>query len=263
MTSLQPQMSNKPFTLNKQQIDDFFKTGYIVLEKVFHPEEIAEIGSCIDRLQEMAKSITSTQIYKGAQFVCEGERIDRIVWCGAAEPRLLDYGKDQRILTPVSQLLGSNSMQQLINQVHLKIPGDQVAFDWHQDSQHRGYGTADWKDINGRGSYVQTLLAVDPVTMNNGPVFFIPGSGHQGHLYLETKSNPGDFVNKSEAVPLLMSPGSLALFGPYVVHGSFPNNSSDKRRVLINGYAYPGANSKTYPGEGSGRWLEISSKYPR
>lgn len=243
--------------LTPTQIEEFFDIGYIVLENVFKEHEIEEIGQCIDRLQKTASQIHSTQIYQGAQFVCEGSRIDRIVWCGAAEPRLLDYGKDQRILQPVSQLLGSRSMQQLINQIHLKLPGDQVAFDWHQDSQHRGYGSQDWQDINGRGSYVQTLLAVDPVTMDNGPVYFIPRSGHNGHLGLEKLPEPGKHVEINKAEPLLMKPGTLALFGPYVVHGSYPNNSDQRRRVLINGYAFPNANKRVYPGIGSGRMLEI------
>jgi hypothetical protein len=47
----------------------------------------------------------------------------------------------------------------------------------------------------------------------------------------------------------------VLFFGPYAVHGSTSNESKYSRRVLINGYAYPGANGRVYPGEGSGRRL--------
>jgi ectoine hydroxylase-related dioxygenase (phytanoyl-CoA dioxygenase family) len=44
-------------------------------------------------------------------------------------------------------------------------------------------------------------------------------------------------------------------FGPYTAHASFENTSDRYRRVLINGYASPGANHRTYPGDGAGRRL--------
>jgi ectoine hydroxylase-related dioxygenase (phytanoyl-CoA dioxygenase family) len=50
-----------------------------------------------------------------------------------------------------------------------------------------------------------------------------------------------------------MQPGDVAFFSPYAIHGSQPNNSKGPRRVFINGFAYPGANQKKYPGQGSGR----------
>jgi ectoine hydroxylase-related dioxygenase (phytanoyl-CoA dioxygenase family) len=51
----------------------------------------------------------------------------------------------------------------------------------------------------------------------------------------------------------LMEQGSVLLLGPYTVHGSKPNRSKNARRVFINGYAYPGANRRVYPGKGAGR----------
>ena len=242
--------------LSQAQINEFFSVGYIVLPKVFSPQAVAEIGAALDRITAMAAAIKTTTIYKGAQFVVEGDRIDRVVWCGAAEPILLEYGKAPELLTPVSQLLGSRTMEQLICQFHPKLPGDTVAFEWHQDSQHRGWGTDNWKDLNGKGSYVQTLTAIDAVTPKNGPVLFVPGSGSKGHLYLD-KVKAETVVDLSKAVPVLMDPGDVALFGPYVVHGSQPNESDGPRRVFINGYAYPGCNKRVYPGEGSGRTLSL------
>lgn len=244
------------YRLTAEQLDEWNERGYFAIPDVFRKNEIAEIGACLDRLREMAKAIRTTTVHKGAQFVVEGNRIDRIVWCGAAEPKLLDYGVDPRILEPVAQLLESREMQQLICQFHPKLPGDNVGFEWHQDSQHRGWGTPAWTDVNGKGSYVQTLLAIDEVTNENGPVLFVPGSHKLGHLALD-KNRADQFVDLKKAEPLLMQPGTLAFFGPCVVHGSFPNDSDKPRRVFINGYAAPGANHKEYPGEGSGRMLKI------
>lgn len=59
------------------------------------------------------------------------------------------------------------------------------------------------------------------------------------------------------AVALTMKPGDVAFFHPYSIHGSQPNNSNGPRRVFINGFAYPGANKKKYPGRGTGRTVKL------
>ena len=174
-----------------------------------------------------------------------------------AEPSLLKIGEDSRILLPVSQLLNSTTAEQLICQGHYKLPGDEVKFDWHQDCQHRGFGSQDWNDIDGRGSYVQTLMAIDEVTPENGPVNFIPYTVEKGYLELENQSNPTQFFDLSQAVPMLMQPGDVAFFHPYAIHGSDPNRSTGPRRVFINGFAAPGANHRVYPGRGAGRTVRL------
>jgi ectoine hydroxylase-related dioxygenase (phytanoyl-CoA dioxygenase family) len=54
-----------------------------------------------------------------------------------------------------------------------------------------------------------------------------------------------------------MRAGSVLLFGPYVDHSSQANRSQHPRRTFLNGYAYPGANSRVYPGRGAGRSLSL------
>jgi ectoine hydroxylase-related dioxygenase (phytanoyl-CoA dioxygenase family) len=245
---------NQPYALlDQSQIKDFYNQGFFIIKNLISKPEIEEIKRSFDRLQNIALQLGSTQEYLGSQFVVEGNRIDRIVWMGGAEPSLLKYAEDSRILGPVSQILNETKFEQLICQGHYKLPGDSVKFDWHQDCQHRGAGTQDWIDVDGRGSYVQTLMAIDEVTPENGPVCFIPNTVSLGYLELEKKRSPLDYIDISQAVPLLMQPGDVAFFHPYSVHGSEPNISNGPRRVFINGFAYPGANQKKYPGHGSGR----------
>lgn len=243
--------------LSTQQIEEFYTKGFFVIPQLFKRSEVEKISECFSRLQEVALTLKTTQVFNGSQFVVEGERIDRIVWMGGAEPGLLKVGEDSRILGPVSQLLNSKSMEQLICQGHYKLPGDTVKFDWHQDSQHRGNGTSDWIDVDGRGSYVQTLMAIDEVTPENGPVCFVPHTVKDGFLALDQKANPLDFFDVESAIPLLMQPGDVAFFHPYAIHGSEPNNSQGPRRVFINGFAQPGANQKAYPGNGAGRTVRF------
>ena len=255
-------------SLTKRQIEEFYDVGYIVLPDVFVKDELLRISEALDRLALQAQNLTGTVVHRGSQFVIDSKdmnglnkkQIKRIVWCGAAEPTLLELGQDPRLTRMVGQLLGSHQANHLINQVHFKFPHDGVSFPFHQDSRHRGYGTPDWQDVNGKGSYVQTVMAIDEVTMENGPMLFIPGSCQNGHLelpYDEETQTVSPLFDPADAVPALMQPGTVALFGPYVIHGSLPNESDNPRRVFINGFSYPGANSRDYPGEGSGVLINI------
>ena len=254
--------------LTAAQIRQFYEIGYILVDGVFDEQELKTIEAALDRLTKEAESFDGMVMHRGSQFVVEQKKLNgfnrvqikRIVWCGAAEPNLLRLGQDPRLTCMASQLLGCQQANHLINQIHFKFPHDGVFFPFHQDSRHRGYGTPHWSDTNGKGSYVQIVMAIDEVTMENGPMHFIPGSCKCGHLdmpYDESIPTVSPHFNPAEAVPAIMKPGSVVLFGPYVIHGSLPNESEKSRRVFINGFAYPGANSREYPGEGSGVLIDI------
>ena len=239
--------------LSQQQINQFFDQGFLIFEDMFSHAEIKEMLHYFDHLQNMAllcKETTTTAA--GTNFVMTGPRIDRIVWCAGECPELLEISQDPRILAPVSELLGSTEVVQLICQAHYKLPGDNLSFQWHQDSNNREEGTSLWTDINGKGSFVQTAIAIDQMTENNGPIMFVPGSSKQGHIDLI--QHPERFNSETaKIVTPLLNPGTAIMFHPWVIHGSTANQSEKPRRVFINGYAYPGANRKTYPGCGTGR----------
>jgi ectoine hydroxylase-related dioxygenase (phytanoyl-CoA dioxygenase family) len=249
--------------LDGRQRDEFFDRGFTLLPGLFVPEEITAMRAAFSRLEAVARTLRSTQLHRGSQFVLDSDgdavRIQRIVWCGAAEPVLATFGRDPRLLAAAADLLGSREMNHLINQAHFKLPGDGVEFPWHQDSTHRRYGGPEWRDVNGRGSYVQTVIALDDVTEENGPLRFIEGSARLGHLDLPPEGTlPPHVIEAGPVVSATMRTGDVLLFGPYAVHSSLPNRSDRPRRAFLNGYAYPGANARVYPGEGAGGLLRTS-----
>lgn len=211
--------------------------------------------------------MNATGLSKGSHFVLgtrDGEQvIKRVVSAGGSQPYLLEIGTDSRLTLPVSQLLESRTMEQLLCQAHFKRPGDGVIFGWHQDIQHRDKGGGTWRDVNGIGSYVQTLIAIDEMTADSGPLLFIPGSSKWGRVdFGEHDYDNPDYeprkppqFHDDDAVVILAEPGDTVFFGPYAAHASFENSSDSYRRVLINGYAYPGANGRVYPGDGVCRML--------
>ena len=252
-----------PGPLSGEQIEAFYGTGFIVIDGLFSADEVAAMRDAFDRLAATALRFDRTVMHRGSQFVMDAEtadvRIKRIVWCGAAEPVLSELGGDPRLIEIAAQILGSDTVEQLINQAHFKFPGDGVRFAWHQDSVHRRYGTPLWQDLNGRGSFVEIATGVDAMTAENGPLNFIAGTGDAGHIEPdpETGDLPDGSFDVTAAVALALEPGSAVVFGPYVVHGSEPNRSVNPRRLFLNGFACPGANKRVYPGDGAGRQLRI------
>ena len=155
-------------------------------------------------------------------------------------------------------------MEHLLSQAHFKRPYDGVQFDWHQDIRHRDRGPGTWQDVNGKGSYVQTAICVDDMTEENGPLLFVKGSSQWGrvdfgaHDYDQVykRKLPSQF-RQEDVVTITAKAGSVIFFGPYTAHASFENTSVQARRILINGYAFPGANNFKYPGKDSGRTLHL------
>ena len=253
--------------LSPAEIHDFFEIGWIMRPGLFRADEVARMQSCFEELEKIAGELSGTGLHRGAHFVLgekHGRRIlSRIVWAGGCQPYLLAIGSDARLTVPCAQLLRSHAMDHLLNQAHFKRPRDGVAFNWHQDIQHRDKGGGEWTDVNGSGSFVQTLIVLDEMTPDSGPLKFIPGSSKWGRVEFGDGAGdkPPQATNspsqgpEAGAVTIIAQPGDTLFFGPYTAHASFENTSDRYRRVLINGYASPGANRRVYPGDGAGRRL--------
>ena len=245
-------------------LNDFQRDGYAIVRGLVSAPEIAEMAAAFERLLALARSLPESGSKNGSLFVVDPEpfRLHRVVWCGAAEPALAPYGQDPRFLAIAAELLGSTQLVQLIQQAHYKMPGDDVGFAWHQDASNRRFGTDLWTDVNGRGSFLQIALAIDPMRSDNGPLRVIPGTHELGFVAEPgTGVIPPEHLDLSRAVDVELEPGDLVVFGPFLLHGSPPNHSSSPRRLFLQGYTLPGANRRVYPGCGTGtaRQAEPSS----
>ncbi|WP_341896932.1 phytanoyl-CoA dioxygenase family protein [Ferrovibrio terrae] len=90
---------------------------------------------------------------------------------------------------------------------------------WHRELQYQHLTSS-------RPLAVQTLVAVDDFTFDNGATFFLPGT----HLFENFPSD--DFVRKWE-VQFEAPAGSIFMFDSMTYHRGAPNRT-DKPRVAIN-----------------------------
>ncbi|MBX2811977.1 MAG: phytanoyl-CoA dioxygenase family protein [Myxococcales bacterium] len=238
---------------------DFLHDGFVVIREQWSAAELVPLQKAFDQLEIQAQHLQRSATFNGSNFILRqigtgpNSAIERVVWCGATEPALLQPALDPRVLQPALEILNGAWCDQLINQAHFKQPGDQVHFPLHQDAWNRRWGTALWRDRSLDGGYVQSVLTLDPMSSDNGPLLVVPGShragplvGQQRHTHLQA------IVDQLGTHSVLAEPGSIIFFGPFLIHGSEPNQSPYPRRVLINGYARHLVNRRKYPGAGRG-----------
>jgi phytanoyl-CoA hydroxylase len=257
--------ASRDIGLTADELHDFFAIGWISRRALFRADEVARMRACFDELEQIASELKQTGLHEGSYFVLgqknDRQVIQRVVWAGGCQRYLLEVGSDPRLTAPCAQLLHGDEMDHLLCQAHFKRPHDGVEFGWHQDIQHRDKGNGTWTDVNGSGSFVQTIIVLDEMTPDGGPIRFMPGSSKWGRVDFgdhDSGDRPAKGLpqfREEDAVTILAQPGDALFFGPYTAHASFENTSEQYRRVLINGYASPGANHREYPGDGAGRRL--------
>lgn len=222
--------------------------GYTILRSVFSASEVDAIRAAVDKVH--AEAVTHGRSFRHGNLfyrVIENESGEPIVpivqWPSYRHAELDAVRLDRRMAKLLEPLLGRD-IKQIINQVHWKRAGAGGDFAWHQDAQFREPRRA-FRNLG--SSYVQTGLALDTHEPRSGCMRFVPKSHVWGDLNLDCSRDVlGRFMidsaleavglSASKIIDVRLEPGDLALWNPYLVHGSGPNSAEHRRRLYINGY---------------------------
>lgn len=220
------------------------RDGYAIVRGFFAPGEVAEIGADIDRVHDEGVAHGRSFRYGNLFYkIAPGPHVQMVQWPAYHRPVLDAVRLDPRFAALLAPLIGGD-VKQIINQLHWKTPGAAGDFAWHQDSRFRE-PAACYRNL--ATAYVQTGLAIDPHGPLSGGMSFVPRSHLHGDLDLDTsKVVLGNAMrdealervglSSADAIQLELAPGDLALWNPYLVHGSGPNRADHQRRFYINGY---------------------------
>jgi ectoine hydroxylase-related dioxygenase (phytanoyl-CoA dioxygenase family) len=222
--------------------------GYAIVRGVFSPAEIEAIAAAVDRIHAEGvahgRSFRHGNLFYNVAPDPDGAPLVRMVQWPSYHNDVLDAVRlDPRYLAILQPLIGPD-LKQIINQLHWKAPGSLGDFAWHQDSRVR---KPDAANRNLGTSYIQTGLAIDPHTRESGAMRFIPRSHGAGPLDLDTSievlgTEMSDEaliaagIDPNKVIDLVLDPGDVALWNPYLVHGSGRNRATHQRRLYINGY---------------------------
>jgi ectoine hydroxylase-related dioxygenase (phytanoyl-CoA dioxygenase family) len=229
------------------ELAEYWRDGYTVVRGFFSPDEVSEIAAATDQLY--AEGVAHGRCFRHGNLFYNVARatdesfVRMVQWPSYHQPVLNAVRLDTRFADLLAPLIGRD-LKQIINQVHWKAPGSLGDFAWHQDSKSRRPASA-YRNL--ANSYVQTGLAIDPHTPEAGGLRFIPRSHLHGDLQMgcskhslgaamSDKALEAVGLSEADAVDLRLEPGDLALWSPFLVHGSGANRSNHRRRFYINGY---------------------------
>ncbi|MES2095184.1 MAG: phytanoyl-CoA dioxygenase family protein [Pseudomonadota bacterium] len=229
-------------------VAEYRKQGYAIVRGVFSPNEIATIGAAVDQVYAEGiahgRSFRHGNLFYNVMSGPDGRpHVPMVQWPSYHQAVLNAVRTDPRYLAILEPLIGRD-LKQIINQLHWKLPNSRGDFAWHQDSRFRRPAAA-YRNL--ATSYVQTGLAIDPHNPLTGGMRFIPESHHEGPVDLDTTTEvlgnaPQDAaleaagLSPDDQIDLVLEPGDVALWNPYLVHASGLNSSDHLRRLYINGY---------------------------
>lgn len=223
--------------------------GFAVLRGVFAPDEVAEMAAAFDRQRDAGLKYGASYrhgnlLYRIGDDPALGKIVRLVQWPSYQDPLLEKVRRDPRLFEILSPILGRD-IKQIINQLHWKPPGASSAdFAFHQDVRFRRPRTA-YRNLE--ISYIQTGIAIDPHTRDNGAMRVLPYSHLRGELTIPAPQQilagaPLDSaleaagLNPAKLVDLEMAPGDVALWSVLMVHGSSGNKTAEDRRFYLNGY---------------------------
>lgn len=229
-------------------IREYRERGFVRVRGVFPPSEIAELASYFDEILERARgfgAIAKQGLTEYRIVPIEGRPTLKFAkWASATHAGLDRFRTSPRLLGLVMRLLGPD-LRSITNQMHYKNPGDGVSFQMHQDCAFRKPDSAYRNLFDG---FLQTAIAVDPSTVENGCLQMVPFSHLEKRALLEggyegwdaNEANRRVLARFPPAEPGLMDPGDVMIWNPFTIHGSEANRSPKSRRVYINGFARTG-----------------------
>ena len=199
---------------------EYETNGFAIIRNVFDPDLIREACAHVQWLQERYPDLRPEHFHHPLMR-------DDAFWVRlVADPRLLKIA---------TSFLGDH-VACFTSHYVCKPPNDGQAVLWHQDSAYWNL-----KPMNALSIWV----AIDDSIPENGCLRMIPGSFNSGIAPLVPRNDvpnmlsssvPDEVVDESSAVNLVLNAGDVSIHNAYIIHGSGPNQSNQRRCGLDIGY---------------------------
>lgn len=229
--------------LSQEQIAFFHANGYLMVEDVVTPDQLAAMRRDFAGWVEESRSQTAPYgktLDGRPRFDLEpGHAADRPGLRRVASPAEIsdafyDVMANSRMVDAVADLIGPN-VKLHHTKINSKLPGTKTVVEWHQDFPFTPHSNDD---------LVTALLMIDEVTDDNGPLEVLPGS-HKGPI--ESLWRDGRFTGAvdnataercaASALRCVGKAGAVCLMHTRLLHGSAPNRSDRPRTLYIAVYS--------------------------
>jgi phytanoyl-CoA hydroxylase len=210
----------------------FDENGYVVVRGLFDEEEVARYR---DHFMAVRKRGTYPGDLAGVDATSSDplKRYPRMIHMHRWDQVSLDWMVDARINACLTGLLGQEPYA-VQTMLYFKPPGARGQA-LHQDNFYLRAQP---------GTCMAAWMALDRCDEANGCMQVVPGSHRWELLCTEKADTTVSFTDVTvplppgaEPAPVVMEAGDVLFFNGALVHGSFPNTTSDRfRRALIGHY---------------------------
>jgi phytanoyl-CoA hydroxylase len=237
--------------LTDEQKREFDENGYVIVRGLLSREEVDAIGGHADQIAvgEIAQPASAVQVEPAIQRKEEAaksklEAVRKLSSVARTDPIMHAHATNPKILDILEGLIGPD-IKLFDDQLFMKSPAHGSRKNYHQDSN------SSMMSKYVPHSLVSCWAALDDATVDNGCLWFIPGSHKWGRIpvererEIEKQALAGALENE---VPIELKAGDCSFHHSLLMHCSRANRSSARRR----GYAtqYMSAKSK-FTGEGT------------
>lgn len=215
----------------KKYLEEYKRDGITVIPDVFTKKEMEEF-------KRQAYSIEPEDIiaagYPHQPFEHSNGHRSLAFFPAIANNHANAVRKSQRLQDIVKAFLGEN-VKQVNNQIYYREAGDPDEFNWHRDIIFR-------KPVdrfpNIADHYMQTIIAIDDITEDNGAVEFVLGSTNKDDEFTGSVSDLRIFKRRDlYGKKYTATKGSVLCWRVDLVHGSEANMSKTDRMTYMNGFA--------------------------
>lgn len=218
-------MERKHFS--DDDIAAFGQDGFIIVRGLLSADETEAVSEWSDEVEHWPEVPGRHMVYRETS-VFEPEkrilqRIENIYPYHDGFHALFD---DDRVKGRVAELFGEPAML-FKEKINFKYPGSE-GFKHHQDQ------AAGWWDYG--TLFISALISIDEATLENGCLEIAPGDARHRQLEREWKPYSEEEIKAMPFTPVPTMPGDVILFDSFVPHGSYPNLSDKRRRILYVTY---------------------------
>jgi ectoine hydroxylase-related dioxygenase (phytanoyl-CoA dioxygenase family) len=205
--------------------------GYVLVKGLFGPDEAARLRDHYMALRRAPRPGDDTGISVGGDDPIK--RYPRMIQPNRWDPATHQWMLEPRLNACLTGLLGREPIA-VQTMVYFKPPGSRGQA-LHQDNYYLRVQP---------GTCMAAWMALDPCDESNGCMQIVPGSHTWDILCTEVADTTISFTDVTVPLPpgaapqpVLMDPGDVLFFNGSIVHGSFPNTTSDRfRRSLVAHY---------------------------
>ncbi len=222
-------------SLSPQQMEDYHREGYILVEDVVDPDTLDRLRAVIADFKERSRSVTrSDAVFDvGPGHSPDSPRLRRLKHPVNLHPEFDAVMRSDAILDIVAPLLGG-TVRFDDSKLNFKPVGGTAKVEWHQDWAFYPHTNDDLLAVG---------VMIEDCTPENGPLMILPGS-HRGELLDHHRNGyfcggiPEEAVEDrlNAAVTLTAPAGSISVHHARALHASTENRSDQERPLLLFQY---------------------------